>query len=350
VTPWIGYYQNSTAYIRLNWGNYGPSAPGSYQLTLTYPAGVTLISSTIQNAGYTISGNTITWSLNSSMTSFSSNDVINFTIPSGLPSGTQHYFTSTITPLGQTDCSDINNAGTLLQILGNSYDPNIKTVQRSELYQTSPFPVEYLDANVYDDLVYTVCFQNTGTAPAQNIYILDTLSSYLDWSTFELIEFTHPMQVVNLGNGQMRFEFPQIWLPDSTSNEPESHGHLVYRIRENWGCIPGTEIENTAHIFFDWNEAIVTNTTYNINELLEGVDENTESNIHVYPNPTTNTLNVKVIGDFDYCLHDMDGRTVLSGNGSNSAQLQMESLKPGLYLLSVNAEFGTKSLRVTKVN
>jgi hypothetical protein len=350
VTPWIGYYQNSTAYIRLNWGNYGPSAPGSYQLTFTYPAGVTPISSSIQNAGYSIIGNTITWTLNSSMTSFSSNDVIMFNVPSGLPSGTQHYYTSTITPLGQSDCSNVNNNGTLLQILGNSYDPNIKTVLRSEMYQTSPFSVAYLDANVIDDLVYTICFQNTGTAPAQNIYILDTLSSYLDWSTFNLIESTHPMQVVNLGNGQMRFEFPQIWLPDSTSNEPESHGHLVYRIRENSGCIPGTEIENTAHIFFDWNEAIVTNTTYNINEMFEGVDENYKSNIMVYPNPTANTLNVKAEGAFDYRLLDMDGRIVLNGKGTNTAQLQMESLKSGLYMLSVNGEFGTNTIRVTKVN
>ena len=350
VTPWIGYYQNSTAYIRLNWGNYGPSAPGAYQLTFTYPAGVTLIPSSIQNAGYTISGNTITWTLNSSMTSFSSNDVINFSIPSGLPSGTQHYFTSTITPLVQTDCSDLNNTGTLLQIVGNSYDPNVKTVQRSDMYQTLPFPVEYLDANVYDDLVYTICFQNTGTAPAQNIYILDTLSSYLDWSTFELIESTHPMQVINLGNGQMRFEFSQIWLADSTTNEPESHGHLVYRIRENSGCIPGTEIKNTAHIFFDWNDAIVTNTTYNINELFEGIDKNSESNLHVYPNPTTHTLNVKVAGEFDYQLLDMEGRSVLSGKGSNTAQLQLESFNTGLYLFTVKCEFGTKTIRVTKVN
>jgi hypothetical protein len=148
----------------------------------------------------------------------------------------------------------------------------------------------------------------------------------------------------------MRFEFAQIWLADSTTNEPESHGHLMYRIRENSACIPGTEIKNTAHIFFDWNDAIVTNTTYNINELFEGIDENSVGNLHVFPNPTTNTLNVKVEGDFVYHILDMDGRSVLSGKGSNSAQLQMESLKSGLYLLSVNGEFGTKTIRVTKAN
>jgi len=350
VTPWIGYYQNSTAYIRLNWGNYGPSAPGSYVLTFTYPSGVTPILSSIQNPGYTINGNTITWSLNASSTSFSMNDLINFSVPGGLLNGAQHYFTSTITPVGQTDCNDANNTGTLLQILGNSYDPNIKTVQRSEMYQSSPFPVEFLDANVWDDLVYTICFQNTGTAPAQNIYILDTLSSFLDWSTFELVESTHPMHVVNLGNGQMRFEFPQIWLADSTTNEPESHGHLVYRIRENTACIPGTEIENTAHIFFDWNDAIVTNTTYNINELFEGLSEESALNTKVYPNPTTNMIAIELAGDFEFGLYNIEGRKVLSGTGSEMAQLQLETLKSGVYMLNVNAASGSKTVRLVKVN
>jgi hypothetical protein len=33
-------------------------------------------------------------------------------------------------------------------------------------------------------------------------------------------------------------------------------------------------IENTAYIYFDWNEAIVTNTTYNLNENIMGIHEN----------------------------------------------------------------------------
>jgi uncharacterized repeat protein (TIGR01451 family) len=350
VTPWIGYFQNTTAHIRLNWGNYGPSAPGSYVLTFTFPSGVTPIVSSIQYPGYSINGNTITWNLNSSSTNFSMNDVISFNVPGGLLNGALHYYTSTITPVSQTDCNDANNAGSLLQILGNSYDPNDKIVQRSEMYTNSPFPVEYLDANVLDDLVYRIRFQNTGTAPAQNIYILDTLSSNLDWSTFQLIESTHPMQVVNLGNGQMRFEFPQIWLADSTTNEPESHGHLIYRIRENFGCVPGVEIENTAHIFFDWNEAIVTNTTYNINEFFGGLSKESALDLTVLPNPTSNFVNVELQGEFSYNLCDLEGRRVSFGSAKDTVQLQMNDLKSGIYLLHVNTTSGSETIRIVKVN
>ena len=173
----------------------------------------------------------------------------------------------------------INNAKAteqFYQLLGNSYDPNDKLVARPNETQQMFFnDVSYLDIDAIEKLTYTVRFQNTGTAPAQNIYILDTLSSNLNWSSFSLIESSHPMQVVNLGNGILRFEFSQIWLADSTTNEEASHGHLVYSISENASILgqAGIEIENTAYIFFDWNEAIVTNTTYNINEMFEGVNE-----------------------------------------------------------------------------
>ena len=42
VTPWIGYYQNSTAYVKINWGNYGPGAAGNYTMTMSFPSGVTV--------------------------------------------------------------------------------------------------------------------------------------------------------------------------------------------------------------------------------------------------------------------------------------------------------------------
>ncbi|MCF8203287.1 MAG: hypothetical protein K9J18_09415, partial [Crocinitomicaceae bacterium] len=272
VTPWIGYYQNSTAYIKINWGSYGPGIIGNYTLSFTYPAGVSPILSSIQNTNYSISGNTITWNLNSAASSFSNYDVILFSVPGGLINGAQHFFSSSIVPTGATiDCGTYNNTGSLLQILGNSYDPNDKNASTD--YMNENYPLGYLDAFTDDALSYTIRFQNTGTAPAQNIYIIDTLSAQLDWSSFTLLEATHPIQVLNLGNGIMRFEFNQIWLPDSTSNEPQSHGHLTYRISENANNPIMSTIENTAYIYFDWNDPIITNTTFHQNMWLDQIDE-----------------------------------------------------------------------------
>lgn len=348
VTPWIGYYQNSTAYVKINWGNYGPGAAGAYTLTMNFPAGVTVNASTIANGGI-VSGNTITWNLYSASSFFSNYDVITFNVPGGLTSGTAHYFTSTITPTTGTDCSTVNNAGSLLQLVGNSYDPNDKVVARPDLaIQFFGDDTQYIAAEIQENLTYTIRFQNTGTAPAQNICIIDTLDADLDWSSFTLVQASHNMQVVNLGNGIMRFEFPSIWLADSTTNEPESHGHLVYRIMENAANQYGTEIENTAYIYFDWNAPIITNTTYNFNNWIEGISEGSTQNVHVYPNPAIESLTISCEGDFDYQLIDLSGRIISSGSASHSESISISNAAVGIYQLNVQSNQGNSSLKVIK--
>ena len=283
VTPWIGYYQGTNATIRLNWGNYGPGA-SNYTLTLTWPAGVTLNTWSIQNPNYVINGNSITWTINSTLTSFSTTDYLSFAVPSGLINGEQHLFNATIASTAGTDCYEGNNSGGLLQILGNSYDPNDKNVYRKTFheYGITGFSESTIMYGVDEELEYTIRFQNTGTAPAQNIFIIDTLDTELDWSTFQLLNATHEIDIVNLGNGILRFEFNNIWLPDSSVSQELSQGHFTYRIREKVNNELFSEITNTAYIYFDWNEAIITNTTYNMNDWIEFVgEENKIGRAHV---------------------------------------------------------------------
>lgn len=340
VTPWIGYYQGSTAYIKLNWGNYGPQAANNYTLTLTYPAGVTLNTSSIQNSGYTISGNTITWNLNNASTFFSTYDVITFQVPSGLASGTQHIFSSTINPTGSnTDCAQFNNQGSLLQIVGNSYDPNDKTAATSYNFEGSVFPPDYLDYTIIDPLTYTIRFQNTGTAPAQNIYIIDTLSPNLDINTFTLLESTHPIQVINLGNGVFRFEFNQIWLPDSSTNEPASHGHFTYSIIESASNQFGTEIDNTAYIYFDWNDPIITNTTHHVNSQLESVQE-LNGALKIHPNPSNKYIDLSLESPNEVLIKDINGKTVFHELVFPNQIIDIEHLKNGIYFIESDNKYG----------
>ncbi|MEO1438493.1 MAG: carboxypeptidase-like regulatory domain-containing protein, partial [Bacteroidota bacterium] len=82
-----------------------------------------------------------------------------------------------------------------------SYDPNDKLAE----------PVGYSDAHYIEantELEYTVRFQNTGTAPAVNIIIRDTLSDQLDLTSFRLIQSSHPYDDVH------RWSSPGILKPD----------------------------------------------------------------------------------------------------------------------------------------
>lgn len=339
VSPWIGYYQNSVNYVKLKWGNNGPGAAQNYTLTLNYPAGVTPITSSIQNSGYVISGNSISWNITSASSYFSFTDIINFNVPGGLTNGTAHDYFATITANGNNqDCCLLNNTDTLTMILGNSYDPNDKTVNNAEI----------ISPDVDDELTFRVRFQNTGTAPAQDVYVLDTLDANLDWSTFELLDASHYIQVIDLGAGVLKFNFPNIWLVDSTVSYEESQGSFTYRIKENTGNAVGSTIENTAHIYFDWNPAIVTNTTYNINGVLS-VNELENYNLTVYPNPFTNELRFTASENIsEVRIVDMNGRLIITKKGNTIDAIETRELLPGVYLVEVNINGNKITQRLIK--
>jgi Putative metal-binding motif len=138
-----------------------------------------------------------------------------------------------------------------------SFDPNDKLV-----HPTHPGGYALLD----EELVYTIRFQNTGNAEAFHVSIKDTLSEYLDPSTFRLIASSHePVLSTSLTEERyLNFFFEYIFLPDSTSNFEESQGYVQYSIRPFASLEELTEVDNRAGIYFDNNPPVITNTTENV--------------------------------------------------------------------------------------
>ena len=137
-----------------------------------------------------------------------------------------------------------------------AYDPNDKQV----------FPSGLGDNNKTlktEELQYLIRFQNTGNYYAEDIVIRDTLNENLDLKTFNFISASHPISEIRMERNALAFVFENIFLPDSIRNEPESHGFLSYSIKANSDIEEGVVIDNTAHIYFDSNPAIVTNTVKN---------------------------------------------------------------------------------------
>jgi hypothetical protein len=62
----------------------------------------------------------------------------------------------------------------------------------------------------------------------------------------------------------LTIRFDNILLPDSTSDEPNSHGVVKYTLHLRGGLAPGTAIPNTAAIYFDFNDPVVTNEVLSI--------------------------------------------------------------------------------------
>lgn len=347
------YYQGTTVTINLSWQNQGPAPCGSYTLKLKHPNNCTPIYSSIANQNYTISGDTIIWQITGG--SSYNYDGIQFLLPTGVTTNMTQYYESFILPTcGIQDCQMSNNQYLLTRVLGNSYDPNNKLVSRPQNTEIlfSGLDENLIDANSTETLTYTINFQNTGSAPAQNIYIIDTIDADLDIASLDIFEFSHTLNVIPLGNNIIRFDFPQIWLVDSTTNEVESHGYLRYRINE----IPSPifpefdTITNTAYIFFDWNDAIITNTALNINSTLWQVLEKDPLAFTLIPNPGNNYVNIQAAGPFSYKLNSIDGKTELEGKGIDFANVDTKSLENGTYLIKVWNNDQSTSRKWIKIN
>lgn len=140
----------------------------------------------------------------------------------------------------------------------DSYDPNDKLV--TPVGRTEEF---YTPTNTA--LKYKIRFQNTGTDVAYRIVVVDTLSEHLDLSTLQLGATSHPSRVEVSGKGRpvLIWTFDNIMLPDSTADEPGSHGYIQFSIKPKAGLPEKTLVENFADIFFDFNSPIRTNVTQN---------------------------------------------------------------------------------------
>lgn len=219
-----------------------------------------------------------------------------------------------------------------------SYDPNDKRV--------NPPGVQVPNYTLFsEDLYYTVRFQNTGNDTAFNVFIYDTLDANLDFSTFDFISSTHPVNIqLNPANGALKFSFNNILLPDSNVNEPGSNGEFTYRIRTLSGLPANTVVNNTAYIVFDLNTPVVTNTTLNtmVYTIPVGLDEiSVQDGLSVYPNPLDEsaTLHFKNPNQdkFILTISDMEGRTIqLLNTSSNQIVVNKQNMNAGLYLFKLS--------------
>jgi uncharacterized repeat protein (TIGR01451 family) len=224
-----------------------------------------------------------------------------------------------------------------------SWDPNDKT----------GFPLGVGEQRFIEPgqpLDYLIRFQNTGTDTAFNIVVIDSLPETLEPASIKLLGSSHPMTFVLGDRGIARFIFNDIMLPDSNVNEPLSHGFVKFSIAQKPGLPLPTVIENSAAIYFDFNEPIITNTTFhtvdtNFIEVLSDVSNLTESHgeLLVYPNPSAGDVLFELPTDSPtkaiFSLHDAFGRALRSNDfDGKQYRFQREGLVDGVYFYRLEVE------------
>ncbi len=283
--------------------------------------------------GSTHTGNRITWTLPNLAPGASSLAFCQLTIPTNTVIGSMLSYTATINPI-PNDVVPADNVHNLDMEVLSSYDPNDKAVMPAGLGATG-------DIAPGTRLTYTIRFQNTGNFAATDVVLRDTLDDDLDQSTLEIVGGSHPFTWHN-DFGKLKFDFHNIMLPDSGSNEPGSHGLVTYRISPKSTSPLGTMLTNTAYIYFDFNAPVVTNTTLNtLATIVTGLQSVQELGLRVAPNPFSGSTmlyfdNVHA-DDFTLTLRDTQGKLVRKCEHITGGQYPLDAndLPAGLYIFTL---------------
>lgn len=225
-----------------------------------------------------------------------------------------------------------------------SYDPNDK----------QGFPTGY-GAKKYilpeTELDYLIRFQNTGTDTAFNVVVLDTLSQWLDIESIQRGTSSHPNRMELAGSNVVRFIFENIMLPDSNVNEPLSHGFVKFKIKPRRDTPLETDIHNSAAIYFDFNDAIITNrTTHRVGENFVAVKTwspvRPDIGLKIVPHPLADEafLSLQNLPDgmeIFAQIFDLRGNLLRSTFGQvPTVRLHRDGLPEGVYFLKINTAAG----------
>jgi uncharacterized repeat protein (TIGR01451 family) len=275
--------------------------------------------------------------------------IMNHLMPTNIPLNTSLVFKDSVAYTGPmsnwtTDYSPWNNVKYYTPTVVGSYDPNFKEVTPTG-YGTNG-TITHKDSV----LEYVVHFQNIGTYKAQNVLVKDTLDSDLNWKTLRPIYQSHPATISIDENGVATWNFANINLPAEISNPQGSNGMFIYTVKTKPGLAIGTQIQNKAAIYFDFNLPIITNTTLNTigyPQSVPGVETNTNMLLSVYPNPADKMFYARINGSgindkASLKVIDMSGKLVLSKglNMNNSTQLvsvDASLLSPGIYFVHLSS-------------
>ncbi len=324
-----------TKNYRIQYGDYSMFGSGGL-ITIIFKYDTNLIyqSSSLPLPIHDLVNHTLTWVLNDTIPFLQGMVDVTFLVPINL---SLTYFLQTdftITPtIG--DCDSFNNHVHTSDLVTGSHDPNEKRVEPAG---------KILEEDSV--LTYTIHFQNTGTDSTHFIIVKDTLSQNLNAATVRNIASSHPYSEFTIsGNGILTWVFNPLRLVDSFTNEPGSHGFVKFTVKKKSNMPIGSIISNKAHIYFDYNVPVVTNTvadTVSEPNYISALRSEDGISVKAFPNPFSNATNILVEGlkgNFNFELYDVTGRlrNKISSIETNQFQLHRDELSSGVYFYRITS-------------
>jgi hypothetical protein len=303
-------------------------------LILTLDSGVNYagVSNSFTTPPSVVNGNTLTWYFTwtnyNPIHSLVGNGSILIETDTSLAMMDTVCFDLTYASLPINDIDPSNNQVTFCWPVGVPYDPNNKLATPQGVG-----PLGKIDTSVHR-LTYRINFQNTGSAPAEDVYVLDTIPSELDIETIEIIDSSDPMKLIYQNNNRIRFDFPNINLPDSASDEEGSKGYVTFTINRDPNLPIGTQIKNRVGIYFDYQAPVVTEYAINTLYIAPIVPDDPDS---LVVSPESNDVTCLENDNGAIALEIVSGNPpyVYSWNDGNTAR-ERSNLAPGTYSVTVS--------------
>lgn len=322
--------QGFTETIVLKGGNYG-YFKDSLILSLKYPTNVYFINSTI--TPYSNTGGELIYKFyNVGFREQKSIQIGFSTTTSTIKVGdTIRYYVKVINSAGDSFMD--NNYDTLYQRVVAAYDPNIK----------QSYPEGKVTPGL-NKIKYQIHFQNTGNDTAFKVTVVDTITQKLGLRSLRVTGTSHPASYsLRVENKQaLIWEFNNIMLPDSHTNEKASHGFISFEANLNGELAIGDSITNKAYIYFDYQKPIITNYASVLMVSPGSIhvfEPHIEKTLRLYPNPTSGILNVEIDPQFGNCnvlFFNNIGQIVHAQKVETEfATFDVSALPKGLYFVNI---------------
>ena len=329
-------------YYRLKCKNIGSVPINNVSAQITYDSNLVLKSHEIPDS---LSTNTLFYHISKLDPGETKTFGFTFQVPISIAMGDSiHFYAQILTSQNDTDLT--NNYDTLIQTIVGAVDPNDKTC----------FPAITINKNL-KKIEYLIRFQNVGSDTAYKVVVVDTIDTeFLPLTKIVIDEVSHPYDL-DIKDNILTWTFYNILLPDSTTDEPGSHGYIKYTASVKPGLKVGDTIINRAYIYFDYQKVLPTNIAMSviikpdvsIKEL-----ENTEDEITLFPNPARDELLIKTkekINLVSVQVYDMMGNKVMETQTLKTQRIRLPDLESGHYILILNSDqrsFVKKFIVLTK--
>ncbi|MCC6841130.1 MAG: T9SS type A sorting domain-containing protein [Flavobacteriales bacterium] len=320
--------------------NYG-TVPMDAQLVLNFDSDQSWVESSIPPG--TLAGHTATWDFPELAMGATVNLTVDLATAESVPLGTPINHLLSALP-ANSDATPLDNLSAVADSVVGSYDPNDKLLSPATMT-----PAELQLGGT--PITYTVRFQNTGTYLAERVVVADTLPEGLQVPSIRLLAASHAYQWY-VDHGVLLVIFDGINLPDSTSDEPNSHGFVRFSNLPETDLPNGTDVVNIAHIVFDYNTPIITPPAVFLVDDLSSVVEHPFNGLRVFPNPAQDKLwlvDPHQRGLVDrFQLKDPSGRIIRSGVLGPDGAVNVGGLTAGTYMITTFGPLGKATARFVK--